>query len=71
MWYVTDTGFEFPVPIEDTGDTEFFNEDKAMWFMRYIRGHIEKIATARQEQDVSKKEGEHDENGNGERVRPW
>lgn len=40
LWYVTECGFEFPVPIEDTGDGIFLNEDRAMLFMRYIRRHI-------------------------------
>lgn len=43
LWYRTDDGFEFPVPIEDTGDGVFLNEDKAMMFMRYIRKHLENI----------------------------
>lgn len=50
LWYVTETGFEFPVPIEDCGDATFLNEDKAMMFMRYIRKHIAAIATAKAEQ---------------------
>jgi hypothetical protein len=40
LWYVTECGFEFPVPIEDCGDASFLAEDKAMMFMRYIRKHI-------------------------------
>lgn len=43
LWYVTEDGFEFPVPIEDAGDGIFLNEDKAMLFMRYIRKHAEMI----------------------------
>jgi hypothetical protein len=38
-------GFEFPVPIEDVGDGVFLREDKAMLFMRYIRKHLESIAS--------------------------
>lgn len=41
--YVTECGFEFPVPIDDTGDGVFLAEDKAMLFMRYIRKQIEAI----------------------------
>jgi len=41
--YMTECGFEFPVPIEDTGDGVFLAEDKAITFMRYIRIHIENI----------------------------
>ncbi len=40
LWYVTECGFEFPVPVEDTGSATFLAEDKAMLFMRYIRKHI-------------------------------
>lgn len=39
LWYVTECGFEFPVPIEDTGNGTFLEEDKAILFMRYIRKH--------------------------------
>lgn len=41
LWYVTECGFEFPVPISDCGVAKFLAEDKAMLFMRYIRKHIE------------------------------
>lgn len=35
---VDDAGlYEFPVPIEDCGDADFQNSDKAILFMRYIR----------------------------------
>jgi hypothetical protein len=44
LWYETEDGFLFPVPIDDAGDGVFLNEDKAMFFMRYIRKHIEMIA---------------------------
>ena len=44
LWYKTEDGFEFPVPIDDTGDGIFLNEDRAMLFMRYIRKHLEMIA---------------------------
>lgn len=41
--YETECEFEFPVPVEDTGDGKFLTEDKAMFLMRYIRKEIEKI----------------------------
>jgi hypothetical protein len=47
LWYRTDDGFEFPVPIEDTGDGVFLASDKAMMFMRYIRKHIKYLEDAR------------------------
>lgn len=40
LWYKTECGFLFPVPIEDTGDGEFLPEDKAIFFMRWIRKYI-------------------------------
>lgn len=41
LWYSTECGFLFPVPIEDTGDGTFKANDKAIMFMRYIRKHKE------------------------------
>ena len=49
LWYVTECGFEFPVPIDDCGDGIFLAQDKAMLFMRYIRAHIKMIETAKGE----------------------
>lgn len=43
LWYSTECGFEFPVPIEDIGKATFLAEDKAMMFMRYIRKHRQTI----------------------------
>lgn len=43
LYYITECGFEFPVPISDTGEATFKNEDKAIYFMRYIRKHIDEI----------------------------
>lgn len=51
LWYTTETGFEFPVPILDIGDAVFLAEDKAILFMRYIRKHIELLEKARAEQE--------------------
>ena len=45
LFYSTECGFEFPVPIEDIGNAVFLSEDKAMLFMRYIRKHLNTIAT--------------------------
>lgn len=49
LWYVTETGFEFPVPTYDTGDGTFLAEDKAMLFMRYIRKHVKFLEEAKKE----------------------
>ncbi len=43
LWYSTECGFMFPVPVSDTGNAEFKNEDKATFFMRWIRKHLEMI----------------------------
>lgn len=43
LYYTTECGFDFPIPISDTGDGVFLAEDKAILFMRYIRKHIDNI----------------------------
>jgi len=43
LYYQCENGFTFPVPIEDTGDASFCDEDKAMLFMRWIRKAIDNI----------------------------
>lgn len=50
LWYVTEDGFEFPVPISDAGTGTFLSEDKAILFMRYIRKHLDVIGKAMLEQ---------------------
>lgn len=45
--YVTECGFEFPVPVADTGDGIFLAQDRALMYMRYIRKHIENIEAER------------------------
>ena len=37
LWYNTEKGFIFPVPISDIGNATFNAKDKAILFMRYIR----------------------------------
>jgi hypothetical protein len=50
LWYKHETtGFKFPVPIEDTGDGIFEPIDKASFFMRWIRRHIELLTRAQTE----------------------
>ena len=46
LWYRTDSGFSFPVPVSDAGTATFLATDRAMFFMRYIRKHMETIASA-------------------------
>ena len=43
LWYKTDCGFEFPVPIDDVGDGTFLATDRAMLFMRYVRKQLDAI----------------------------
>ena len=43
LWYCTDDGFEFPVPISDIGDGIFRASEKAMTLMRYMRIHLDNI----------------------------
>ena len=43
LWYETECGFEFPVPVDDIGDGIFKAQDRAMLFMRYIRKHLDII----------------------------
>ncbi|NQT61601.1 MAG: hypothetical protein HQ556_01470 [Candidatus Marinimicrobia bacterium] len=52
MWYITDSGFEFPVPVGDraeVGNATFLAEDKAIYFMIYIRKYIQFLKDARME----------------------
>lgn len=38
LWYSTeDTGFDFPVPIDDIGTASFNRIEKSLIMMRYIR----------------------------------
>jgi hypothetical protein len=46
LWYNTEDGFSFPVPVSDIGTATFLSSDRAMLFMRYIRKHMELIANA-------------------------
>lgn len=49
LWYVTECGFEFPVPIDDTGDASFSASDKAILFMRWIKKHQDLLSEAKLE----------------------
>ena len=51
LWYATEDGFEFPVPIKEVGNATFMAQDKAILFMRYIRKHMEMLDLARKEQE--------------------
>lgn len=47
LWYHTETGFQFPVPVCDVGNATMLPCDKALLFMRYIRKHLEMIVNAK------------------------
>ena len=49
LWYDTECGFEFPVPISEAGTATFLAQDRAILFMRYIRKHIEYLKTSMDE----------------------
>ena len=52
LWYKCENGFEFPVPISDTGDAAFAEEDKALLFMRWIKKHIDMLEHAKRSEGV-------------------
>ena len=45
LTYQTEDGFQFPVPIADTGTGTFKVEDKAILFMRWIRKQLDLVET--------------------------
>ena len=49
LWYRTELGFEFPVPVADAGDASFDAAIKASMLMRYIRKHAAMLEAARAE----------------------
>jgi hypothetical protein len=44
--YETEDGFQFPVPLADIGTATLLAEDKALFFMRWIRRHLETMELA-------------------------
>jgi len=52
LFYETECGFQFPVPIDDLGTAIFLAQDKAILFMRYIRKHLEMLESAKMEQNT-------------------
>ena len=53
LWYETECGFRFPVPIEDVGTATFLAEDRAILFMRYIRKQLAALDAARGMPEIS------------------
>ena len=53
LYYETECGFKFPVPVTDIGNATFLAEDKAMLFMRYIRKQVALIERSETVAEVS------------------
>jgi hypothetical protein len=53
LWYATECGFVFPVPVSDVGCATLLHEDRAILFMRYIRKHAALIEGASFAQQAS------------------
>jgi hypothetical protein len=51
LWYATECGFEFPVPISEAGTATFLAEDRAILFMRYIRKYMEFLKKSMDQND--------------------
>jgi hypothetical protein len=52
LWYQTESGFIFPVPLSDIGTTTFDAQYKGIRLMRWIRKHLDALESARQELQV-------------------
>jgi hypothetical protein len=52
LWYQTEDGFDFPVPISDTGTGIFKAEDGAIAYMRWIRKHLAEHAEWEREREA-------------------
>jgi hypothetical protein len=48
LHYLCENGFEFRIPIDDTGDGVFLPTDRAMLFMRWIRKELENYEKERE-----------------------
>jgi hypothetical protein len=49
LWYETECGFRFPVPVSEAGTATFLAEDRAILFMRYIRKQVASVEAAQRE----------------------
>jgi len=47
LWYETECGFRFPVPVAEAGTATFQAEDRAILFMRYIRRQLANVEEGR------------------------
>ena len=55
LWYETDCGFKFPIPVEDTRGAFFKAEDKAIAYMRWIRKQLDLIEASKTVSVVAEK----------------
>lgn len=60
LWYITECGFEFPVPIGDVGTASMNAKDKAIFFMRWIRKQIVIVEEIEKERSEFERKVEHD-----------
>jgi len=56
LWYRCEDGFEFPVHISDTGEAAFLPEDKALYFMRWIRKHLDFLKKSLKDEEAEMEE---------------
>lgn len=49
LWYQTDTGVLFPVPIADIGTATFHAMENSLLMMRYIRKHLKMLEDAKKD----------------------
>lgn len=52
LWYRTESNFEFPIPKEDMKGAIFKPEDKSVFFMRFIRKHLEFLQQSMKQENV-------------------
>mgnify|MGYP001818617791 CR=1 FL=1 len=52
LWYTTECGFVFPVPIHEAGTATFLAEDRAILFMRYLRKQMACVEEGRRLQEA-------------------
>jgi hypothetical protein len=56
LFYETDKGFLFSVPLSDAGSATIHSEEKAIVLMRYIRKHLANTESARTAQNAENSE---------------
>lgn len=59
LWYATECGFAFPVPISDVGEATFPAKDRAMLYMRYVRKEIDRLKAEQEMIEQARQEHEN------------